>query len=136
MAGLMALVPQIVDAVSVPVVATGGIADARGVAAALILGASAVQIGTGFLRSPEAMIHPVYAARIGETEADGTIVTKTFTGRPGRCVTTAYVLASTAPNAPLPAPYPVQRGLTRAMREDAQKAGRCRSNADVGRASR
>ena len=123
MVGLMALVPQIVDAVSVPVVATGGIADARGVAAALILGASAVQIGTGFLRSPEAKIHPVYAAHLGHTEAHETVVTNVFTGRSGRCVTTAYVRASTAPHVPPPAPYPVQRGLTRAMREDAQKAG-------------
>lgn len=123
MVGLIALVPQVVDAVTVPVIATGGIADARGVAAALILGASAVQIGTGFLRCPEAMVHPAYADRLGQTEAHETMVTRAFTGRPGRCVTTAYVRASTDPNVPPPAPYPVQRGLTRAMREDAQKAG-------------
>jgi nitronate monooxygenase len=123
MVGLIALVPQVVDAVTVPVIATGGIADARGVAAALILGASAVQIGTGFLRCPEAMVHPAYADRLGQTEAHETMVTRAFTGRPGRSVTTAYVRASTAPNVPPPAPYPVQRGFTRAMREDAQKAG-------------
>src|SRR5438477_3533019 len=57
MVGLMALLPQVVDAVNVPVIATGGIADPRGIAAALILGASAVQIGTGLLRSPEAKMH-------------------------------------------------------------------------------
>jgi nitronate monooxygenase len=61
MVGLIELLPQVVDTVNAPVIATGGIADARGVAAALILGASAVQIGTGFLRSPEAMMHPAYA---------------------------------------------------------------------------
>ncbi len=120
MVGLVALLPQIVDAVDVPVVATGGIADARGVAAALALGASAAQIGTGFLRSPEAMLHPAYAARLARTEAHETMITRAFSGRPGRSVATPYVRA---PNAPPPAPYPVQRGLTSLMREDAKKSG-------------
>jgi nitronate monooxygenase len=123
MVGLIALLPQVVDAVTVPVIATGGIADARGMAAALILGASAVQIGTGFLRSPEAMMHPAYADRLAKTEAHETRVTSAFSGRPGRSVATEYVRASMAQNTPPPAPYPVQRGLTRAMREDARKAG-------------
>ena len=69
MVGLMALLPQVVDAVNVPVIAAGGIADGRGIAAALILGASAVQIGTGFLRSPEAMMHPAYADRLQKPRA-------------------------------------------------------------------
>jgi nitronate monooxygenase len=123
MVGLMALLPQICDAVSIPVIATGGIADARGVAAALLLGASAVQIGTGFLRSPEAKAHPSYVARLARSEAHDTMITRAFSGRPGRSVATAYVRAANAPNAPSPAPYPVQRGLTRAMREAAQKSG-------------
>jgi len=123
MVGLIALLPQIVDAVNVPVVATGGIADARGVAAALILGASAVQIGTGFLRSPEAMLHSAYADRLEHIEAHETLVTRGFTGRSGRAVRSEYVHASTAQNVPPPAPYPIQRGLTRTMREDALKAG-------------
>jgi nitronate monooxygenase len=123
MVGLIALLPEIVDAVNVPVIATGGIADARGVAAALILGASAVQIGTGFLRSPEAMMHPAYVDRLEHTEAHETLVTRAFTGRSGRTVTSAYVRASAAPNVPSPAPYPIQRGLTHLMREDAQKVG-------------
>ena len=96
MVGLIALLPQMVDSVNVPVIATGGIGDARGVAAALILGASAVQIGTGFLRSPEAMIHPAYADRLAQTEAHETMVTSAFSGRPGRSVATAYVRASAA----------------------------------------
>jgi len=120
--GLMSLVPQIADAVSVPVIATGGIADARGIAAALVLGASAVGIGTGFLRTPEAKAHTAYVNRLALTEAHDTMITRAFSGRPGRSVATEYVRAANASSAP-PAPYPVQRGLTRPMREAAQKAG-------------
>ena len=123
MVGLMALLPQVADAVAVPMIAAGGIADARGIAAALILGASAVQIGTGFLRSPEAKTHPAYAERLAHTEANETTVTRAFSGRPGRSVTTAYVRAATASDAPRSAPYPVQRGLTQAMRQEALKGG-------------
>ncbi len=123
MVGLIALIPQIADSITIPVIAAGGIADARGIAAALVLGASAVQIGTGFLRSPEAEIHPAYADRLGNTEAEETMTTRAFSGRPGRSAATAYVRAANAPNSPRPAPYPVQRGLTRAMREEAQKTG-------------
>lgn len=119
--GLIALLPQVVDAVNVPVVATGGIADARGVAAALLLGASAVQIGTGFLRAPEAMTVPSYADRLARTEAHETVITRAFSGRPGRAIVNAYVRA--AMSGPVAAPYPVQRGLTGAMREAAKKAG-------------
>lgn len=124
MVGLFALLPQVVDAVSVPVIATGGIADACGVAAALILGASALMIGTGFLRCPEAKINPAWADALGKTEADETMITSAFTGRPGRGVANAFARASASPDAPEPAPYPLQRGLTRAMREAATKEGR------------
>ena len=123
MVGLMALLPQVCDAVSVPVIATGGIGDGRGVAAALILGASAAMIGTGFLRSPEAKMPPAYADRLGRTEAHETRLTRAFSGRHGRSVRTKYVEAFASPAAPAPAPYPVQRGLTRLMREDAVKSG-------------
>jgi nitronate monooxygenase len=123
MVGLMALVPQISDAVKVPVIAAGAIADGRAMAAALILGASAVQIGTGFLRCPEAKTHRAYAARLAQTEAHETMLTRAFSGRPGRAAATKYVRAAAAADAPPSAPYPVQRGLTRAMRDDAQKTG-------------
>jgi nitronate monooxygenase len=121
--GLMALVPQIADAVRIPIVATGGIADARGVAAAMLLGASGVQVGTAFLRSPEAMMPAAYADALSRTEAHSTTITRAFSGRPGRSVVNAYVRATSAADAAAPAPYPVQRGLTRAMREQAKKAG-------------
>ena len=123
MVGLLALVPQIVDAVGVPVIAAGGIADGRGVAAALILGASAAMVGSGFLRSPEAKINPAWAERLGRTAAHETWVTRAFTGRPGRAVRTRYVDAWSAEGAPKAAPYPLQRGLTRPMREEAARAG-------------
>lgn len=121
--GCLALIPAVVDAVSVPVVATGGIADARGVAAALALGASAVQVGTGFLRCPEAKLHPAWADALERTAPEDTIVSRVFSGRPGRSIATDYVSAATADGAPAPAPYPVQRGLTAPMRAAAQKEG-------------
>ena len=99
MVGLFALLPAIVDAVTVPVVATGGIADARGVAAALVLGASAVQIGTAFLRCPEAKLPTAWADALAHTVPEDTVVSRVFSGRAGRSVSTAYVRAATAPDA-------------------------------------
>jgi len=122
MVGLFSLIPGVVDAVKIPVVATGGIADGRGIAAALLLGASAVQIGTAFLRCPEAQIPSAWADSIGKTAPEDTIITRTLTGRPARSIATDYVRAAMAPAAPLPAPYPVQRGLTQPMREAAVRA--------------
>jgi len=121
--GLFSLLPAVVDAVKVPVIAAGGIADGRGIAAALILGASAVEIGTGFLRCPEARLPPAWADALGRSRPEETILTRAFSGRPGRSLPTAYAIASAAPDAPSPAPYPVQRGLTRAMREAAVRNG-------------
>ncbi len=125
--GLFALLPAVADAVAVPVVATGGIADGRGVAAALALGASAAQIGTGLLRCPEAGIATAWADALAEAAPEDTVVSRAFSGRPGRSLHTAYVRAATAPDAPDPAPYPVQRALTAGMRAQGQAAG------DIGR---
>jgi nitronate monooxygenase len=123
MVGLFSLLPAVVDAVRLPVVATGGIADARGVAAALALGASAAQIGTGFLRSPEAKIAPAWADALARTAPEATMVSRAFSGRAGRSIATDYVRAATAPDAPAPAPYPVQRGLTGPMRAAGTREG-------------
>ncbi|HEY2243668.1 MAG TPA: nitronate monooxygenase [Xanthobacteraceae bacterium] len=120
--GLFSLLPGVADAVKIPVVATGGIADGRGIAAALLLGASAVQIGTAFLRSPEAKIPSAWADAIGKAAPEDTVITRAMTGRPARSIATDYVRAAMAPTAPPPAPYPVQRGLTQPMREAAAQA--------------
>ncbi len=100
--GTFALVPQVVDAVSVPVIAAGGIADGRGVAAALALGASAVQIGTAFLRCPETAIHDAYRSTLAQANDERTQVTRAFTGRPARALRTRYVEELTSHNDELP----------------------------------
>ena len=82
--GTMALVPQVVDAVDVPVIAAGAIADHRGVAAALALGAEAVQVGTAFLRTPEALTSEPHRRALAEAADDATVLTNVMTGRPAR----------------------------------------------------
>lgn len=83
-AGTMALVPQIVDAVKVPVIATGGISDARGIAAAFALGASAVQVGSAYLHCPEAKVHAGHRAALAPASDNATALTNVYSGRPAR----------------------------------------------------
>ena len=118
--GTLALVPQVVDAVApLPVVAAGGIGDGRTAAAAFTLGASAVAIGSALLRCPETELPDAWANSLEHLDPEGTMLTRAFSGRAGRAIATDYVRAASAPDAPVPAPYPVQRALTAAMRAEA-----------------
>ena len=109
--GTMALVPQVVDAVGVPVVAAGGIADGRGIAAALALGAEGAQLGTAFLPCPESGIHPGYKRAVLAAGDAETCVTRVYTGRPARAIRTPLIelLESSGVE---PAGFPAQAVLT------------------------
>ncbi|MCC5971695.1 MAG: nitronate monooxygenase [Pararhodobacter sp.] len=120
--GTLALVPAIADAVSVPVIAAGGIGDGRGVAAVLALGASAAMIGTALLRTPEADITPAWADALARARPEDTTLTRAFSGRTARALRNAFTEAADHPAAPPPAPYPVQRHLTDPMRRAAIEA--------------
>jgi nitronate monooxygenase len=125
MIGTIALVPQVADAVSVPVVASGGIMDGRGIAAALALGASAVQMGTAFLTCDEAGIPPAYKNAILTAHENATRLTTAFSGRPARGIANRFMteMEATGPGDHI-LPFPLQNTLTRPLRAAAAKQAR------------
>jgi nitronate monooxygenase len=120
--GTMALVPQIADAVEVPVIAAGGIADGRGIAAAFVLGASGVQIGTAYLKTPEAKISPMHRAALAEAADSDTALTNLFSGRPARGIVNRLMREIGPTNDAAPA-FPHAGGAVAPIRAAAEKAG-------------
>src|SRR5260221_6453699 len=111
----MALVPQVVDAVKVPVIAAGGIGDGRGIAAALALGAAGVQMGTAFLLTPEARTSALHRAALKQANDNSTTLTNLFTGRPARAIVNRYVreVGPMSPDAPQ---FPLAAGASQPLR--------------------
>ncbi len=121
--GTLALLPQVVRAVKVPVVAAGGIADAPGVAAAMALGAAGVQIGTAFLLCPEATTSAVHRAALKSEAARHTAVTNVFTGRPARGIVNRIIREQGPISAAAPA-FPLATAALAPLRAKAEAQGR------------
>jgi nitronate monooxygenase len=121
-AGTMALVPQVVDAVKVPVIAAGGIGDGRGIIAALALGAAGVQIGTAFMLTPEAKTGPLHRAALKEANDNSTTLTNIFTGRPARGIINRYV-REVGPMSALAPQFPLAANGSAPLRAAAEAAG-------------
>jgi nitronate monooxygenase len=117
-AGLFSLLPQVVDAVTVPVVAAGGIADGRGIAAAMMLGASGVQLGTAFMRTDEANMTAAHRAALAEARDADTMVTSAISGRPARFIRNRLIDAISDAE---PLPFPAQFSLVWPMHPQATK---------------
>ena len=126
--GTFALVPQVVDAVKVPVIAAGGIADRRGVRAAFALGASAVQVGTAYLFTPEAKVTPFHREALKNARDDGSALTNVFTGRPARGLYNR-LMREQGPLSRLAPAFPTAGGALAPLRAASEKQGR----ADFGR---
>jgi nitronate monooxygenase len=121
--GTFALVPQVVDAVKVPVVAAGGIADGRGIAAAFALGASAVQIGTAYLRCPESKVIAPARAALAQATDETTVITNVMTGRPARGVANR-VMREVGPISPDAPTFPHAATALGPLKAAAEKLGR------------
>ena len=121
--GTMALVPQMVDALSIPVIASGGIMEGRGLAAALVLGAEAVQMGTAFLACEESGAHPEFKRAVLKATEDETTITRAFSGRAARGIKNRFLIEVGEHEEELP-PFPVQNTLTKDVRAAAQRQDR------------
>lgn len=121
--GTISLVPQVADAVKIPVIAAGGIADARGITAALALGAEGVQMGTAFLACEESGAHPLHREELLGGRAGHTALTRGFTGRLARGIHNELLEMLNGPDIEI-LPYPLQRTLMRNLAIPAQQAGR------------
>jgi len=121
--GTFALVPQVVDAVRVPVIAAGGIADGRGIAAAFALGAAGVQIGSAYLRCPESRVSALARTALAQARDDATVITNVMTGRPARGVVnrTMRELGPVSPEAPA---FPHAATALAPLKAAAEKLGR------------
>ncbi|MFF2090036.1 NAD(P)H-dependent flavin oxidoreductase [Paenibacillus sp. NPDC058174] len=119
--GTMALVPQIVDQVSVPVIASGGIMDGRGLVASLALGAVAVQMGTAFLASVKSGAHPIYKKTLLSANEDTTVVTRAYSGKPARGIQTTFIKEMEQYAGAIPA-FPIQNAMTRDIRQAAAQS--------------
>ncbi|MGD9920799.1 MAG: NAD(P)H-dependent flavin oxidoreductase [Pseudorhodoplanes sp.] len=119
--GTFALVPQVVDAVKVPVIAAGAVTDARGIAAAFMLGAAAVQVGTAFLFCPESKISAPHRAALQSARDDGTALTNLMTGRPARGLMNR-LMRELGPISEAPA-FPLAAGAIAPLRVKAEAAG-------------
>jgi nitronate monooxygenase len=123
MVGSISLVPQMVDAVRIPVIASGGIMDGRGIVAALALGASAVQMGTAFLTCDEAGVSDAYKTAILSAHEDQTRITRAFSGRPARGIVNRFMTEVEQAGEGAILPFPLQNVLTRSLRAEAGKRG-------------
>jgi len=120
--GTLALVPQVADAVKVPVIAAGGIGDARGVVAAFALGASAVQVGTAYLFCPEAKVSAAHRQALHSAQASDTALTNLFTGRPARGINTR-IMRELGPMNPLAPAFPLAGGALMPLRAISEPQG-------------
>jgi nitronate monooxygenase len=134
--GSMALIPQLVDAIDIPVVASGGIMDGRGIVASMALGASGVQMGTAFLACSESGTHPKHKEALHSSTDESTVLTRAFSGKPARGIKNEFIVEMEAGNAEFP-DYPIQNALT----GDVRKAAKAQNKSEymslwAGQASR